>query len=80
MPERRHTRSYAGRVPDATPSQSALLQQLSALAGLPGVTEAADAAREAGTQLGEQGSAWREQGARADLDTGASIARQGVDA
>lgn len=38
------------------------------------------AAREAGTQLGEQGSAWREQGARADLDTGASIARQGVDA
>ncbi|MGM1028910.1 MAG: LLM class flavin-dependent oxidoreductase [Actinomycetota bacterium] len=38
------------------------------------------AAREAGTQLGEQGNAWRQQGARADLDTGAAIARQGVDA
>lgn len=38
------------------------------------------AAREAGTQLGEQGRAWREQGARSDLDTGAAIARQVEDA
>ena len=33
-------------------------------------------AREAGTQLGEQGSAWKGQGARADLDAGLAIARQ----
>jgi hypothetical protein len=38
-------------VPDATPSQSALLQQLSALVDLPGVREVADRAREAGTRL-----------------------------
>ncbi|MCH1884042.1 LLM class flavin-dependent oxidoreductase [Agrococcus sp. ARC_14] len=38
------------------------------------------AAREAGTQMGEQGNAWREQGARSDLDTGAAIARQAGDA
>ncbi|WP_404391309.1 hypothetical protein [Humibacillus xanthopallidus] len=38
-------------MPDATPSQSALLQQLSVLADLPGVREVADRAREAGTRL-----------------------------
>ena len=38
-------------MPDATPSQSALLQQLSLLADLPGVREVADRAREAGTRL-----------------------------
>lgn len=38
------------------------------------------AAREAGTQLGEQGRAWQEQGARSDLDTGAAIAQQSADA
>jgi len=38
-------------VPDATPSQSALLQQLSVLADLPGVREVANEAREAGTRL-----------------------------
>jgi len=38
-------------VPDATPSQSALLQQLSALTDLPGVSEVAERAREAGTRL-----------------------------
>jgi hypothetical protein len=38
-------------VPDATPSQSALLQQLSVLTDLPGVREVADRAREAGTRL-----------------------------
>jgi hypothetical protein len=38
-------------VPDATPSQSALLQQLTALTSLPGVAEAAERAREAGTRL-----------------------------
>jgi hypothetical protein len=38
-------------VPDATPSQSALLQQLTALTELPGVADAAERAREAGTRL-----------------------------
>ncbi|WP_425844070.1 LLM class flavin-dependent oxidoreductase [Agrococcus sp. TSP3-2-1] len=38
------------------------------------------AAREAGTQLGEQGRAWQEQGARSDLDTGAAIAQRSTDA
>ena len=38
-------------MPDATPSQSALLRQLSVLADLPGVREVADRAREAGTRL-----------------------------
>ncbi|WP_141842145.1 hypothetical protein [Humibacillus xanthopallidus] len=38
-------------MPDATPSQSALLQQLSALTDLPGVAEVAERAREAGTRL-----------------------------
>ncbi|WP_052588767.1 LLM class flavin-dependent oxidoreductase [Agrococcus pavilionensis] len=38
------------------------------------------AAREAGTQLGEQGRAWQEQGARSDLDTGAAIAQQAGEA
>ena len=38
-------------MPDATPSQSALLQQLSALVDLPGVREVADRARDAGTRL-----------------------------
>ena len=33
-------------------------------------------AREAGTQLDEQGSAWKGQGARVDLDAGVAIARQ----
>jgi hypothetical protein len=38
-------------VPDATPRQSALLQQLTALTDLPGVAEVAERAREAGTRL-----------------------------
>lgn len=38
-------------MPDATPSQSALLQQLTALIDLPGVAEVAERAREAGTRL-----------------------------
>jgi hypothetical protein len=38
-------------VPDATPSQSALLEQLTALTDLPGVAEVAERAREAGTRL-----------------------------
>lgn len=36
-------------------------------------------ARAAGTQLGEQGRAWQEQGVRADLDTAAAITRQAGD-
>ena len=74
---------YAGSVPDATPSQSALLQQLSALTDLPGVREVADRAREAGTRLRfhealrrripEAGAESRVRGARA------SAALEGAD-
>ncbi|GAA2165274.1 hypothetical protein FHX52_4510 [Humibacillus xanthopallidus] len=38
-------------MPDTTPSQTALLQQLTALTDLPGVAEVAERAREAGTRL-----------------------------